>query len=51
MASELCFPEALVLDLLDYTTYTELISHPDRLEPIVSGVGATEIGRRTFVRD
>lgn len=31
------FPDALVLDLLDYTTYTELLTRPDRLGQIVAG--------------
>jgi predicted AAA+ superfamily ATPase len=32
-----CFPGALVLDLLDYATYAELLARPDRLAQIVAG--------------
>jgi uncharacterized protein len=31
------FPDALVLDLLDYATYAELLARPDRLGHIVAG--------------
>ena len=37
------FPDALVLDLLDYATYTELLTRPDRLEQIVAGSHATTV--------
>lgn len=36
-------PEALVLDLLEYATYTELVTHPDRLEQIVAGADASTV--------
>jgi uncharacterized protein len=37
------FPDALVLDLLDYATYTELLTHPDRLGQIVAGAQASTV--------
>lgn len=37
------FPEALVLDLLDYATYTELLTRPDRLGQIIAGAQATTV--------
>jgi uncharacterized protein len=37
------FPDALVLDLLDYATYAELLARPDRLGQIVSGSSASTV--------
>lgn len=37
------FPDALVIDLLDYAAYTELLSHPDRLGQIVAGAQAKTV--------
>ena len=38
-----CFPDALVLDLLDFATYTELLTRPDRLAQIVAGAPETTV--------
>jgi uncharacterized protein len=37
------FPDALILDLLDYRTYSELLARPDRLGQIVAGSPATTV--------
>ncbi len=37
------FPDALVLDLLDYATYAELLARPDRLGQIVAGSPASTV--------
>ncbi len=37
------FPDALVLDLLDFATYTELLTRPDRLGQIVAGASEATI--------
>lgn len=37
------FPDALTLDLLDYATYSELLTRPDRLEQIVVGGQASTV--------
>jgi uncharacterized protein len=37
------FPDALVLDLLDYATYAELLARPDRLGQIVGGSLASTV--------
>lgn len=37
------YPGALVLDLLDYATYTELTTRPDRLGQLVAGAGAATV--------
>lgn len=37
------FPDALVLDLLDYSTYSELISQPHRLQQMIEGTAAQTV--------
>ncbi len=36
-------PDAFTIDLLDYSIYAELLSHPDRLEPIIAASRKTTI--------
>ena len=38
-----CFPDALVLDLLDYPTYSELLARPDRLGQLVEAAATPTV--------
>ena len=38
-----CFPDALVLDLLEYLTYSELLARPDRLGQLVEATATPTV--------